>query len=73
MGGSVEPEPQTVVEISHDQSQNDQHDSSSSPLWILYYKEQYQSGFLRKVPIVLQKTFPLIFFSSNLLSCVLAE
>lgn len=50
MDRSIEQKPKTVVENNtHDQSQNDHHDGLASSLWVLYYKEQYQSGFFRKV------------------------
>ncbi|EXB31967.1 Aquaporin NIP2-1 [Morus notabilis] len=52
----------TVLDQS-DYSQNDHHDhtSSSSPFWVLYYREQYQSGFLRKVFAEIIGTSLLVF------------
>ncbi|XP_062103322.1 aquaporin NIP2-1-like [Humulus lupulus] len=56
---SIEGETKMTIHADHDQSQN--HVSpSSSPLWVLYYKE-YQSNFLRKVLAEIIATFLMVF------------
>ncbi|PON67305.1 Major intrinsic protein [Trema orientale] len=62
MDRSIEPEHKKVTNenIAHE-SQNDHHDTPSSPLWVIYYKEQYQSGFLRKVLAEIIATFLMVF------------